>query len=83
MSRKWCFVNRNSGRKFEEVFDSFIIAKTAKGVSDVTIRNYHQNLHASYSNKLDFWDSSSSIVRLSDVECEVASNDNDWRERAK
>ena len=45
MSRKRRFVNRNSGRKFEEVFDSFIIAKTAKGVSDVTIRNYHQNLH--------------------------------------
>ena len=45
MSGKRRFVNRNSGRKFEEVFDSFIIAKTAKGVSDVTIRNYHQNLH--------------------------------------
>ena len=45
MSRKRRFVNRNLGRKFEEVFDSFIIAKTAKGVSDVTIRNYHQNLH--------------------------------------
>ena len=45
MSRKRRFVNRNSGRKFDEVFDSFIVAKTAKGVSDVTIRNYHQNLH--------------------------------------
>ena len=49
MSGKRRFVNRNSGRKVEEVFDSFIIAKTAKGVSDVTIRNYHQNLHTTRS----------------------------------
>ena len=45
MSRKRLFVNRNSGKKFEEIFDAFVVAKTAKGVSDVTIRNYHQNLH--------------------------------------
>ena len=45
MSRKRCFVNKKSGKKFEEIFDAFVVAKTAKGVSDVTIRNYHQNLH--------------------------------------
>ena len=45
MSRKRLFVNRNSGKRFEEIFDAFVVAKTAKGVSDITIRNYHQNLH--------------------------------------
>ena len=38
MSRKRCFVNKKSGKKFEEIFDAFVVAKTAKGVSDVTIR---------------------------------------------
>lgn len=38
-------MNKHSGKTFEEVFAAFITAKTAKGVSDVTIRNYHQNLH--------------------------------------
>ncbi len=45
MSRKRRFVNRNSGKKFEEIFTSFVVVKTAKGVSDITIRNYHQNIH--------------------------------------
>ena len=38
-------MNKHSGKTFEEVFAAFVTAKTAKGVSDVTIRNYHQNLH--------------------------------------
>ena len=38
-------MNKHSGKTFEEVYAAFITAKTAKGVSDVTIRNYHQNLH--------------------------------------
>ena len=38
-------MNKHSGKTFEEVFAAFITAKTAKGVSYVTIRNYHQNLH--------------------------------------
>lgn len=38
-------MNKCSGKSFEEVYASFITAKTAKGVSDTTIRNYHQNLH--------------------------------------
>ena len=33
MSRKRCFVNKKSGKKFEEIFDAFVVAKTAKGVS--------------------------------------------------
>lgn len=28
-------MNRNSGKKFEEIFDAFVVAKTAKGVSDI------------------------------------------------
>ena len=28
-----------------EVYQDFILAKTAEGVSDITIRNYHQHLH--------------------------------------
>ena len=38
-------MSKHSGKTFEEVYAAFITAKTAKGVSDVTIRNYHQNLH--------------------------------------
>lgn len=38
-------MHKCSGKTFEEVYASFITAKTAKGVSDTTIRNYHQNLH--------------------------------------
>ena len=38
-------MNKCSGKTFEEVYAAFITSKTAKGVSDATIRNYHQNLH--------------------------------------
>ena len=38
-------MNKHSGKTFEEVYAAFITSKTAKGVSDVTVRNYHQNLH--------------------------------------
>lgn len=38
-------MDKHSGKTFEEAYTAFITAKTAKGVSDVTIRNYHQNLH--------------------------------------
>ncbi|MBR3752029.1 MAG: site-specific integrase [Ruminiclostridium sp.] len=38
-------MNKCSGKTFEDVYSSFVLAKTAKGVSDTTIRNYHQNLH--------------------------------------
>lgn len=34
-----------SEQTMEEVFQNFILAKTAAGVSDITIRNYHQQLH--------------------------------------
>ena len=45
MSRKRLFVNKKSVKKFEEIFDAFVVEKTAKGVSGITIRNYHENLH--------------------------------------
>lgn len=33
------------GQTVAEAYQDFILAKTAEGVSDVTIRNYHQHLH--------------------------------------
>lgn len=44
MSRKITMLN-NSQKTYGEVFSAFITAQTAKGVSDITIRNYHNNLH--------------------------------------
>ena len=38
-------MNEHIGQTVEEVYQHFILAKTAEGVSDVTIRNYHQHLH--------------------------------------
>ena len=38
-------MNEHSGKTFEKVYAAVITTKTAKGVSDATIRNYHQNLH--------------------------------------
>lgn len=38
-------MNGQNQQTFEEVFADFILAKTMQGVSDVTIRNYHQHLH--------------------------------------
>ena len=38
-------MNGHIGQSVEEVYQDFILAKTAEGVSDVTIRNYHQHLH--------------------------------------
>ena len=35
----------NSSKTYAEVFSSFITAQAAKGVADITIRNYHNNLH--------------------------------------
>ena len=33
-----------AGRSFREVFEEFVISKMAKGVSDVTLNNYHYHL---------------------------------------
>ncbi len=44
MSRKITMLN-NSSKTYAEVFSSFITAQAAKGVADITIRNYHNNLH--------------------------------------
>ena len=38
-------MSKHSGKTFEKVYAAVITTKTAKGVSDATIRNYHQNLH--------------------------------------
>lgn len=54
ISRKGCglimarkiTMNRTAEKTFEDVFSMFITSKTAKGVSDITIRNYHQHLHS-------------------------------------
>ena len=44
MSKKIAF-RGHSTQTYAEVFQSFISAKTAEGVSDITIRNYHNNLN--------------------------------------
>lgn len=44
MARKITMKN-SCDRTYSEVFSIFITAQTAKGVSDITIRNYHNNLH--------------------------------------
>ena len=44
MSKKLTF-RGHSTQTYAEVFRSFISAKTAQGVADITIRNYHNNLH--------------------------------------
>ena len=41
-----------SEKLFSEVFEDFIISQTARGISDITIRNYRQHLH-SISKHLD------------------------------
>ena len=38
-------MNGHIGQSMAEVYQDFILAKTAECVSDVTIRNYHQHLH--------------------------------------
>ena len=44
MSKK-ITIRGHSTQTYAEVFQSFISAKTAQGVADITIRNYHNNLH--------------------------------------
>ena len=51
MSKK-ITMNRTENKTFEDVFSMFIISRTAKGVTDSTIRNYHHHLH-SISKHLD------------------------------
>ena len=45
-------MNYASGRSFREVFEEFVISKTAHGVSDATINNYHYHLK-NIANYLD------------------------------
>ena len=37
-------MNLGAGRSFAEVFEEFVISKTAQGVSDATLNNYHYHL---------------------------------------
>lgn len=34
-------MNPEAGRSFQDIFEEFVISKTAQGVSDVTLNNYH------------------------------------------
>lgn len=38
-------MNTRKEKKFSEVWKEFITSQTAKGISDATIRKYHQVLH--------------------------------------
>ena len=38
-------MNNRKEKTFSEVWGEFITSQTAKGVADITIRNYHQVLH--------------------------------------
>ena len=42
-------MNGHNGQSVAEVYQDFIFAKTAEGVSDITIRNYHQHLPLQFS----------------------------------
>ena len=37
-------MNSGAGRSFKEVFEEFVFSKTAQGVSEVTLNNYHYHL---------------------------------------
>lgn len=39
-------MNRTENKSFEDVFEMFIVSKTAAGISDITIRSYRQHLHS-------------------------------------
>ena len=37
-------MNSGAGRSFKEVFEEFVISKTAQGVSEATLDNYHYHM---------------------------------------
>lgn len=45
MSKKRIKMNKRKENTFSQVYEEFISSQSAKGVSDITIRNYHQVLH--------------------------------------
>lgn len=63
-------MNEHNGQSVAEVYQDFILAKTAEGVSDVTIRNYHQHMH-NISKYLDIEMSMRSLSKrdLEDMIC--------------
>ncbi len=44
-------LNEQSGRTVAEVFDDFVFAQTAEGLSEVTIRNYKLHLHRLFGSQ--------------------------------
>ena len=67
MSRKIKMFGQ-SGRSVKEVFGDFVLAQTANGLSEVTIRNYKLHLH-SISEHLDITqpiDAFSCVMNLED-----------------
>ena len=59
-------MNYASGRSFREVFEEFVISKTAQGVSDATINNYHYHLK-NIANYLDLEQTDDNITK-NDIE---------------
>ena len=45
MARK-ITMNRTNGETILDVYENYIISKTAAGVSDITVRNYRNNLRS-------------------------------------
>ena len=52
MSKKRILMNNRKEKTFSDVWGEFITSQTAKGVSNITLRNYKQHLH-SISKYLD------------------------------
>ena len=46
MSRKKLFLNSTKAETIEEVWELYTVSQKAKGVADVTLRNYKQHLHS-------------------------------------
>ena len=65
-------MNGQFGQSVAETYQNFIFAKTAEGVSDITIRNYHQHLH-NISKYLDVEKPMASLTKkdLENMICEM------------
>lgn len=66
MSRKIKMFGQ-SGRSVEEVFGDFVLAQTANGLSEVTIRNYKLHSH-SISKHLDITQPIDAFSRVMNLE---------------
>lgn len=68
MARKKLFVDGDIANTIHQVWDLYTTSQTAKGVSDITLRNYKQHLH-SISKYLDVERSIDDLTK-SDLELE-------------